>query len=464
MITRNQEAPITHNHRFTVAIFVIAIALRILVLCIVAAYPSRALSAGDSGQYLRTAQNIVEQNTFSANRTEPYAPDIHHTPGYPALLAVLYILAGHQHSIFLITFVQAILSILNIYLVLRIGYKLTSSTVAQIAALIYAVAPISLSLVGLVMSETWFSTLLLAGILLTLKISPDRKSWRYALGAGILFALSVYVRPIGLYFIPIPMLAAIIQLKRTRRALLYSGILGLTFIATLAPWYYRNYVHYQSIIFTSLANDNLLNYNITSIEAHRQKISWNKARQQIWTETGVRMEAAGLTSPNDAQTSQFLGQLALEHILAHPVDAFLYQSVDILNSFRPGYSLITLLLRNNPENFGDETSGDSIGTLLTSPFPLNAIYILLTAYYALLYILLLVGYISSLQNRAWLLLIVSGLIPLWFMYLPGGAGNARFRAPVEGLLSLAAAAGIVWIWNRVKRPVVAQAGAQEISA
>jgi hypothetical protein len=55
------------------------------------------------------------------------------------------------------------------------------------------------------------------------------------------------------------------------------------------------------------------------------------------------------------------------------------------------------------------------------------------------------------SRRSWLVLILCGLIPLWFIYVPGVAGNARFRAPVEGLITLIGGVALSAFARRFKR-------------
>jgi len=60
-----------------------------------------------------------------------------------------------------------------------------------------------------------------------------------------------------------------------------------------------------------------------------------------------------------------------------------------------------------------------------------------------------VGGFRLLKRRDWFALALLGLTILWFLYLPGKAGNARFRTPVEGHMALLAALGLSGIIRRV---------------
>ncbi len=436
---------VIQRHKLAVsAVLGVALLVRILILGLVVFSPQRAFNGGDSAQYTLLAQNMVENGDFSFSTTPPYQADITRTPGYPAFLAIFYVLAGHQNSPILIIAAQVILGMINVYLVLVIGRQLLSPGLAIIGALLYAIAPAAAIYDGLVMSETLCATFLLLGLWLTLRAGKERP-WLYATGAGIAFGLSVLVRPIGLYFIPLPMAVVLIRQGVNRRAVGLALVMCATFVLTLLPWYIRNYVQYRAVIFTSLANSNLLIYNVGSIEAQRQHISWADAKQQLWEEFAQRLAAMGNPKLDFAQTSALEGDIAIHHILAHPVDAFVYQSLDMINSFRPGYNMTTLLLHDQV------IDANNLDTVRNASLLEKLIYAFITVYYVALYALIALGLLCLVYQRNWAALVACGLISFWFLYLPGSAGNARFRAPVEGLLALVAAVGAGWLATRVEK-------------
>lgn len=416
---------------------------------------SRVFNGGDSEQYITLAENIVEHGAFSLRETEPFTPNARRTPGYPVLLAFLYIVAGHQHDPILIVACQVGLSLVNVWLTIQIGTKLFSPRTGWLAGWLYAFAPVTLVFTGLVMTETLFATLLLLGTLLCVELSQSggRKVWFEAGLAGIVFASMAYTRPIALYFVPIPLLALLVKLNWSRRGFALGGIMLLGFLATVAPWFYRNYTHFNAFMFTSIGNQNLLLYNVASIEAQRQNIDWRIAKKQLTEEYLQRLEQE-YDIPTLAGRNSVAGKLVLEHISRHPFEAFLYQTLDMINLFRPGYSMTSLLLSDDGQQIGNEVQAGNLEVLLDGQTFELASYAILTIYYLALYIAVFFGTAQMLLQRNSVILLLIGLTTLYFLYLPGKAGNARFRAPVEGYLAIIGAVGLIEIiWEKGLRSI-----------
>src|SRR5450432_524609 len=330
----------------TATILLVGLIVRLVVFAIVVLHPQRAFSISDSAGYTLLAHNMTQSGSFSLSTDSPLTPDIDRTPGYPVFLSILYIVAGNRDSAALIVGVQLGISLVSIYLLTLIGRLLFDRNIAAMAGLIYALAPAAIAFTGFVMTETLFAALLLLGIYATLKVRGSAAPWSYAILAGLAFGLSVLVRPIGLYFVPLPMLALVMHYGWQRRALLLAFTMLMSFAVTLAPWFYRNYLDFHSLIFSSLANSNLLIYNVGSVEAQRQHITWREGKDQLWQELTVEIIKHGTTPLNASEMSGLMGSLAIKHILAHPLDAFIYQTLDLSNSFRPGYSTLGLLLED----------------------------------------------------------------------------------------------------------------------
>jgi hypothetical protein len=247
------------------------------------------------------------------------------------------------------------------------------------------------------------------------------------------------------------MLALVIRLGWNRRVLALSAVALAAYTVSLAPWYYRNYAHYNVLIFTSIANQNLLIYNVGSIEARRQGISWDEAKDRLWLEYQSRLDDLDVANPNQAQISAIMGEIAVWHILADPASALLYQTADLLNAFRPGYSMAMLLLRDSAEAFGREVQVGNLEVIADAAAHEYVVFGLMTVYYAVVYLGVIMGGAILIWRRQWYTLVICGLISFWFIYQPGIAGNARFRAPIEGLLALLAAVGLLWIRAQVAR-------------
>ncbi|MFC1960395.1 ArnT family glycosyltransferase [Chloroflexota bacterium] len=416
---------------------------------------SRAIHS-DAWDYLITGQNIAERGKFSLQTSEPFEPDFTRTPGYPLLIAVAYVLSGGTHNITLIIAIQLLLSLVTVWLVIRIGRSLFSHAVGVIAGLLIAVAPATLVFVGGIGNETLLALCIM--VLLELSIRLFRASgphmWGYAFAIGLLAAFAAYVRPIALIYI-VFLLVAIVALKSPRRkAVLVSGTILAVFLIGVLPWYFRNYMLSGVSTFSSISGGNLLIYNVGAVEARRQGISLREARDQLWVEFDRRMADLNYETYNNAEAAIIQQQIAFEHILEHPVQSALFQSTAALNSLRPGYSTIMLLLHlpgHDLVSFRYRMWQGDMSALQDLALFEGAVVLLVTLYYGCLYGLTLIGGVLLIKRRRWDAILLFGLTAFWFLYAPGDAGNSRFRVPVEGIFALVAAVGAVWLWQVAPR-------------
>ncbi len=143
---------------------------------------------------LITARKLIESGQF-ANSVQP---EIFRTPGYPLLL-IPGILLGQQELVAI--FIQIMLSCFTIFLIYKIALAIWGeSKIATFCALLYAIEPVSILWLTLLMPETLFTALITLFIYLLIKYFTE-KSWKYLLCAAITLAASIYVRPIG-YYLP----------------------------------------------------------------------------------------------------------------------------------------------------------------------------------------------------------------------------------------------------------------------
>ena len=155
-------------------------------------------------------------------------PDTIKMPGYPALIHLL----GGRIGLLLV--LQAILSAAKVPLVFQlarsVGLRLS---LALGAAALMAIEPMDILLAGQVLTETLFSTLLLAGMVLLLR-SED---WKTLLLAALLFASATWVRPNGLGLLVLVGIGSYVLLHRSLAQSIAFGALGLSL---LLPWAWRN--------------------------------------------------------------------------------------------------------------------------------------------------------------------------------------------------------------------------------
>jgi len=181
----------------------------------------------DAADYLMYAYNLRFHGVYSLDKKGYQAPradvrpDAVRSPGYP------------------LSMVQAVLGTLVIAFVFLLGRTFLPAWASIGAALLTAISPHLINTGVYVLSETWFSFLLAAGLLTTV-IAAKRTQRRWPwLAAGLLLGAAALTRP-GLQFLPF-VLAPLLwfSLERSRR-LTATLLLLVGFSAVLAPWFARN--------------------------------------------------------------------------------------------------------------------------------------------------------------------------------------------------------------------------------
>ncbi|MEG3900534.1 glycosyltransferase family 39 protein [Microcoleus sp. B4-C5] len=179
---------------FTIrGVLTIAFLLRCLLTIVILAINNiSAAYTPDTDSYLVTARKLIESGQFVYS----VQPEIFRTPGYPLLL-IPGILLDQQEIVAI--FIQIMLSCFTIFLIYKIALAIWGeSKIATFCALLYAVEPVSILWLTLLMPETLFTALITLFIYLLIKYFTE-KSWKQLLYAAITLAASIYVRPIGYY-------------------------------------------------------------------------------------------------------------------------------------------------------------------------------------------------------------------------------------------------------------------------
>lgn len=180
----------------------------------------------DPAMYLALAESMGH-SVFSMFHPQDI-PDTIKMPGYPALLHVL----GGRIGLILV--LQAILSAAKVPLLFMLARSLgLRKPFALAAAALMAIEPMDILLVGQVLTESLFSTLLLTGFVLNFR-NEGRKT---LLLASLLFASAAWVRPNGLGLLLLVGVGAYLILRRPLARSVAFTALG---IALLLPWAWRN--------------------------------------------------------------------------------------------------------------------------------------------------------------------------------------------------------------------------------
>lgn len=210
-------------------IFLAALALR---LAFVLTVPLDSLAVGDQADYAAMAENLVAGGGFAIH---PGIPTPDRAPGYPLFVAAVYAVTGSSPRAVLVA--QALLSALTCLLLFWILLEtVENERVARLGAGLLAAYPVLIVYCGRLLSETLFTFLLAASMLLLARHLRRGKPWEAVL-CGLAMGAATLVRP-GSLLMPWLVLGLMLMYGRSRAAawLGYAAV----FYMTLVPWTMRN--------------------------------------------------------------------------------------------------------------------------------------------------------------------------------------------------------------------------------
>ncbi len=227
--------------------------LRLLTVVLVAALAVR-LAAGwwwqsrldgsfffpDSESYWELARSIA--------RGEPYrfgqdGARVFRTPGYPLMLAPLFLVAGDQPPVLWGRALSAMLDTLSVAGVGWLAWRLFDARAGLLAAAIAALYPGSIAVGVFVLSEAPFCPLMLLQLGLW-GVAWEARSARaagWAAGlAGVAAGLATLMRPSWLLFTPFALAVGLAAGKPRRRHLALGTAMLAGLVLAMTPWWARN--------------------------------------------------------------------------------------------------------------------------------------------------------------------------------------------------------------------------------
>ncbi len=225
-------------------LLICAIALAHAAAYIVHQRPDWGISWTDQAGYQRLGAVLAETGMFTRYPESPtFIPEVIRTPGYPAFVALIYMLFGVGNQMALViaqAFVFAALCIV----VFAVARRVTSERNALLAALIAAMFPPFPYFGALALTELRTTFVAAVAMLICFRAVQSGRVVHYAI-AGALLSLTTLVRPA---FVLLPYFLAIgvpllIPAQRQRRALMGWAALCVAATVTLAPWFAYNYIH-----------------------------------------------------------------------------------------------------------------------------------------------------------------------------------------------------------------------------
>lgn len=210
----------------------LALALRLVWALLIPVDP-----VSDPAAYATFATNIVEHGVYGFR---PDAPGAYWAVGTAAIYAGTYMLFGTGSALGVVA-VNLLSALVVVWLLYDLGRRWFGEAEGRIAALIFAVWPMTIQFTTILASEIHFMALTLGAIACWDRAGRSASGITFLLLSGAFFAGATYVRPIALL---IPVVLALAVLVRAPLeapgAILKAAVTTALIFTLVAPWSTRN--------------------------------------------------------------------------------------------------------------------------------------------------------------------------------------------------------------------------------
>jgi 4-amino-4-deoxy-L-arabinose transferase-like glycosyltransferase len=193
---------------------------------------------GDSQSYWTLARSIAAGQPYQYGEARVFR-----TPGYPLVLAPLFLVFGDQPSVMWARAESALLGTIAVAGVWWLGRQWFDARAALAAAWIAAVYPGAIALGALVLSEAAFCPLMILHLILWTAAWNSASVKRAALFsgcAGLAAGAATLVRPSWLLFTPFALAIGLAAGKGRVRQLGIGAVMLAGLVVAMTPWWVRN--------------------------------------------------------------------------------------------------------------------------------------------------------------------------------------------------------------------------------
>lgn len=400
--------------------------------------PAFPVVPGDSTEYYELSQSIIHGQGFARGRNL----ETLRAPGYPAFVALGLTFGG---SYFVITFLQIIITFAAALVTRKIGEKFTSRTVGEIAALLLIANPATLSLSLVILTDVLFLFLYPLGFYVAMKLRQEK--WVIgSIATGIIFSSAIYIRPMGLFALPIivlPVLVSILPWKLRWKSLV---VMAFTIVLLLSPWAWRNYLKTGVSGFSSFKALNL-SYTAVRFLALQNATTVDQENRNFEQASGV---SENLWS--DLRYSKPVSALAEKIIFGHP---FSYAK----------YHILTAIPFFFPSTIGFALNFYQAAFHIQPPFQEGVIHKLVAGDFLGFFQGIFAVWWKILERLVWFAILITAMVGVWkrkheplvwafvfaiayLMLLAGPASNSRYALQAWPFLFILFGAGLMDIVRR----------------
>jgi 4-amino-4-deoxy-L-arabinose transferase-like glycosyltransferase len=289
--------------------FVIGLAIRLVILANTGGLATKII---DEQQYSQIGRSIVAGHGFAWG---PGQPTSIRPPLYPALLAGIW--AVSPDNLQAVRVLQILLGLATAALVYLLGSRVYGPSAGAWAAAVCWLYPSFIFFNFLILTETLFTFLLVAFVLLTvLLVQTPRAS--FAVACGISLGLAALTRSI-LWPLPLilcPLLALLIRAPFARRIALPCLVLA-GYAVVVAPWAIRN-TRLQGVV-TVVDTMGGINLRMGNYEYTPDDRMWDAVSlggEKSWVH-GITSDLPGQTI-TEGQKEKWAQRKAIEYMRANP--------------------------------------------------------------------------------------------------------------------------------------------------
>jgi 4-amino-4-deoxy-L-arabinose transferase-like glycosyltransferase len=416
-----------HRRRWTVvAILVVALLARGGLVAATPHYVPRI----DPGDYDRLATSIADGNGYGqTNFAKPGTPAALWPPGYPYMLAAVYVVNG-DHSRNSGRLLGALLGTLTVLLLYFVAREVAGVRTALVAAAIAACFPPLVMLNASLISEALFVPLELASILAVLVYRREPARLRWAVLCGALCGLAALTRTVGVLLL-IPAAIGLWSARPMHRTRLIAPLIAAAVAAAvISPWTFRNAAEFHALVPISTQG------GFTEAGTYNSETNTHGRLYAVWRPPNYVKQFAPLFHRFDeAQLNDRLGSSARQYAVHHPGYAVIVTALNALRTLDigPGHTPVT------------NTSYTEMGI----PHVLWRLITFSAWTIVGLAALALVAGRRVIHLRYGFVWLVPILIYLSSIAISSGSA-VRYRAPADPFLVLLAAVGLVSVagWSR----------------
>ena len=431
-------------------VVLIALALRLVPVAFHRFRPERVLTL-DSPLYLELGESLRERGTFhrtgpgrDAAIENPGPVEVFRTPGYPLFLALF---GGTPQRVSVAAIcAQIALDALAAGVVVVIAGAVMPRRWALVAGLLAAVDLGHIVYANLLMSDTVFAALLMAGVWLLMRPAAGR-SLSSRLLAGLAFSAAAAVRPVGV-MASLAGAAFLVARREDRRRVVFFLLAALAFPVA---WTVRNGLGAGVWSVSDAGGYNLCVVAGAKVKAAAEGITRSDAERRLVEE--VLRESPG--NDNDRRSAA-LRRVGWSVVGAHPAAAAHEAVVSLAEFCLAGDR--RYLLRLFGAGDGSETSagigeGDRAPRSLLADLarrePIEVLIVLgQAAWNLLLWLAAFGGAIELAKRDRWAELLLFGTAIGYEMAASIVVAHGRMRLPIVGVLAVMAALGL----SRMTRP------------